>query len=254
MDKIRYIYQPNQGISAARNRGIKESQGKWVAFLDSDDSWIPEKLAIQINITTNDPSVGLVCGKVTLFREDGKIIEVYPTRDPGRNAQDLAERLGHLPTPTIMVLKSLILQVGLFDENLPASEDLDLWVRIVRAAKIYEIRSPILAHVYNHGSNVSFNDMKMYEGWVRFHYKVLREYKDISPAKIFRTLAKNEYALARIYCDQKKFKQSLVLAFRAIRRHPYVGTFFYLPGDSIIMKIKKLFNPYFLCLKCLTNY
>ncbi|MBN1870654.1 MAG: glycosyltransferase [Candidatus Omnitrophica bacterium] len=247
MDKIRYVYQQNQGIAAARNRGIKEAQGKWIAFLDSDDSWVPEKLAIQADIMVKDPSVGLIYGKVTLFREDGTRVEVYPTREPGRNAQELAERLGYLPTSTIMASKDLVLQVGLFDEDLPTSEDLDLWVRIARVAKIHEVDSPILARHYIHGSNITSNEMKMYEGWVKFHYKVLREYKDISPAKIFRVLTKNEYALARVYCGQKKFKQALCLARRAILRHPHVGTFFYSPGDSIVMKIKKFLNPYFLC-------
>ena len=253
VDKIRYIYQPNQGISAARNRGLKESQGRWIAFLDADDSWIPEKLALQIDIPAKDPLVKLIYGKVILFREDGTVVENYPTRDPGRNAQELAERLGYLPTSTIMASKDIIMKVGSFDEDLPTSEDVDLWVRIARVAKIYEVNEPILAYHYNHGGNTTSNEMKMYEGWVRFHYKVLREYKDITPAKIFRILAKNEYALARIYCGQKKFKESLTYALRAIRRRPNVGSFFYSSGDGIMIRIKKFFNPYFFCLKCLIN-
>lgn len=253
MDKIRYIYQSNTGISGARNRAIKESQGKYIAFLDADDSWVPEKLTIQMDVFEKNPSVGLVYSKVTLFREDGTIVEVYPTRDPGKNAQELAERLGYLPTSTIMASKSLVEQVGSFDENLPTSEDLDLWVRIARAARIYEVAGPVLAYHYNHGGNISSKEMKMYEGWVRFHHKVLREYTDIPSVNILRTLSKNEYALARVYCGQKKFKQSLEHAGRAIARHPQVGMFFYEPGDSKKMKVKKFFNPYFLYFKCLKN-
>ncbi|MCK4819314.1 glycosyltransferase family 2 protein, partial [bacterium] len=57
MDRIRYIYQENAGVSAARNTGIKAAKGDWVAFLDSDDEWLPGKLAVQIRAVERHPQL-----------------------------------------------------------------------------------------------------------------------------------------------------------------------------------------------------
>ena len=141
-------------------------------------------------------------------------------------------------------------KVGLFDEALPTSEDLDMWTRIGRVAQIYEVKDKFLARHYNHGENISANKLKMYEGWVRFHYKVLKKYPDIASQAIANKLSQNEYALGRIYYRQKKFSDCLYHLKKAIGRNPNVGVFFYAPQDSSWARIKKIINPYFLLMAC----
>ena len=250
MGRIRYIYEDNRGISGARNRGIRESKGTYIAFLDSDDTWASEKLAVQLNIFKNNNHIGLIYSKTSLFNESGKMVDLCPTREPGKNSQELAERLGYLPTSTIMTKREYFDKVGLFDETLTTSEDLDMWTRIGRVAQIYEVKDKFLARHYNHGENISANELKMYEGWVRFHYKVLKEYSDIASQAIANKLSQNEYALSRIYYRQKKFFDCLYHLKKAIGRNPNVGLFFYTPQDSFWAKIKKIINPYFLLMAC----
>ena len=207
-------------------------------------------MAVQLNIFKDNNHIGLIYSKTSLFNESGKMVDLCPTREPGKNSQELAERLGYLPTSTIMTKREYLDKVGLFDEALPTSEDLDMWTRIGRVAQIYEVQDTILAYHYNHGANISANEAKMYEGWVRFHNKVLKEYPDIASKAVTAKLSQNEYALGRLYYSQKKFSDCLHHLKRALWRNPSVGVFFYTRQDSPWAKIKKLFNPYFLYAIC----
>ena len=76
--KIKYIYQKNAGIAEARNRGIKESSGEYIAFLDSDDYWAPEKLAEQVKVLDANPQVGIVFAPMPIVNEKGEILGRKP--------------------------------------------------------------------------------------------------------------------------------------------------------------------------------
>jgi glycosyltransferase involved in cell wall biosynthesis len=127
---IRYFRQENAGASAARNRGVREARGEWVAFLDSDDRWYPEKLARQARLFSA-PSISAVhCAmRVVNTRRNGTQAIYYPGDLLGLH-DVLALRI---PWPSGMVVRRLVLQdVGGFDESLMASEDWDLCIRIAR--------------------------------------------------------------------------------------------------------------------------
>ena len=74
-DKIRYIYQKNQGAGAARNRGIEGASGEWIAFLDSDDRWLPHKLSLQFKVLKAFPDYKAIHSNFYTFAEDKIIIE-----------------------------------------------------------------------------------------------------------------------------------------------------------------------------------
>lgn len=131
MDHIKYIRHPdNMGVSAARNRGIKASRYPFIAFLDSDDYWLPKKLSTQMAFFEENPEA-VACQTEEIWERKG--IRVNPGKRHLKPSGDIfvpSLRLC-LVSPSAVVLKrSLLDELGLFDEDLPACEDYDLWLRI----------------------------------------------------------------------------------------------------------------------------
>lgn len=140
--KVKYIYKQNQGLSAARNTGIANATGKYVAILDADDMWHPEKLELQALQMLSSENVGLVGCEDEFVAEDKK--------STGRTEKKLhllgQKKILHelLFSNAIgsggsgaLVKKDCFNSVGLFDENLRSAEDWDMWLRISR---LYEVR------------------------------------------------------------------------------------------------------------------
>jgi glycosyltransferase involved in cell wall biosynthesis len=137
---IRYIYQPNQGPAAARNTGINAAIGELVCFLDADDSWFPDKLAIQLQFMDQNAAVGLVFADEEEFDDHGvqcrslvSTSRFYPAITAAPVIDDAFRKLleeNFIPTSMVMVRRSCFESTGLFDVALKGPEDRDLWSRI----------------------------------------------------------------------------------------------------------------------------
>jgi len=127
-----HFRQEHAGQAAARNQGIRMSRSRYVAFLDADDYWLPEKLERQITVLEQNPEVGLVCSHYATLRE-GKIGSSYFENGKVPRKGKFFERLTHecfIFTPTVVVRRECLEEVGLFKESLRVSEDFNLWLRI----------------------------------------------------------------------------------------------------------------------------
>ncbi len=127
----RCIHQKiNTGVSAARNTGVSESRGKWVAFLDSDDQWHPEKLAKQATWIQSHPEYNIVQTKEVWIRR-GKRVNPPKTHEKiaGHIFRESLKRCMITPS-SVMIKKEFFLDAGKFNESMPACEDYDLWLRI----------------------------------------------------------------------------------------------------------------------------
>jgi glycosyltransferase involved in cell wall biosynthesis len=120
------------GPSAARNRGILASQSRFVAFLDADDEWLPRKLERQLAVLKNDPSLGMICSLCAHSTQGDQGIVLFgqtSKAQSGRLFEQLVRRC-FVYTPTVIVRRECLEDVGLFNERLRVSEDFNLWLRI----------------------------------------------------------------------------------------------------------------------------
>lgn len=131
--RLKYIKQTNSGVSAARNRGIRDSSAEFLALIDSDDIWLPTRLADSVRAFEGRPEVGLSYSFVSLIDENGQIFKTFDVPQKhaeGRIARYIYTREVQLPSPAITVRRSCVEEVGGFDESLRVTEDRDLWLRI----------------------------------------------------------------------------------------------------------------------------
>jgi hypothetical protein len=127
--RLRYIYQENRGLSAARNTGIRSSTAPTLSFLDSDDMFLPEKLTLLLNALAQQPELGLVAGQAIPVNENnqrvGKIMDTPLPQQPERLL------LGNpLHVGSVLLRRSWQEQAGFFDERLRSYEDWDMWLRL----------------------------------------------------------------------------------------------------------------------------
>ncbi len=127
-DRIRYIHRVNGGVSAARNTGIRAARYKWVALLDADDYWFPNKIERQLDAIRRQPDLDFVYTALRTFDQAGNEKDRIVTP-----ANQLWPRLRwtNLITPsTVMIRREMLLEVGGFDESVRWCEDWELWVRL----------------------------------------------------------------------------------------------------------------------------
>ncbi|MDP1853777.1 MAG: glycosyltransferase [Candidatus Omnitrophota bacterium] len=239
--KIQYVYKTNSGVSAARNLGINLSKGEYLAFLDSDDMWLPEKLEKQMG-AINEDSIGLIHTAKYMIDAKGKLTGDVRPRYPAKNLDDLLNNY-HI-CMSVLVKKDLVKKAGMFDETISGSEDKDLWIRIAKIAKIKFIDDPLIKYRV-HSDNTCNDCEKIYTGHVKTFEK-LRKDKDMKVHKrlIKNRLASEYYLLARAQYEKGKYKDALHSLLQALNADIFLFNNFIYKEDKFIMKVKKLLNPF----------
>lgn len=167
--QVKLIRQPNLGVSGARNVGIRQAGYDWIALLDSDDSWHPDKISNMRSAQANYPEIGLFHSDEIWIRHG---VRVNAMNKHQKSGGDIFLRC--LPlciiSPSAVVLKrSLIASVGYFDESLPVCEDYDLWLRICCQHSIHYIDKPLITKYGGHDDQLSTE----YWGMDRFRIRAL---------------------------------------------------------------------------------
>lgn len=154
-ENILLIEQTNKGVSNARNVGIHNSKGEYIAFLDADDLWVSSKLEKSL-IEFDSSSCDLIYSRIKIFKNNINDASSFIYRELIVERDDYYRLLiyDYMPTLTVVVKKSVLEKIGYFDELLNGTEDWDLWIRITKEHKIKFIQEE-LAYYRNHESGLS---------------------------------------------------------------------------------------------------
>jgi len=154
--KVKLIKQENGGVGKARNTGVKNSKGDFLAFLDADDRWLPQKIERQMEHFRLDPDIGLITTAMSEFDKNGNITSQFTEGKNGWCAKDMLLMFPVVigPGSTALLKRRVIEQVGGFDENkqMYPSEDWEFCYRVAQKFKVYVV-SEVLVEYRNHGGN-----------------------------------------------------------------------------------------------------
>jgi glycosyltransferase involved in cell wall biosynthesis len=154
---IKYFYQENKGPASARNLGIMNSNGKYIAFLDSDDLWVEDKLSNQINFFKENPDI-LIVHTNEIWIRNGKVLNQKKKHKKGGGDQfERSLELCVISPSSVLIKRELFDIVGTFDESFPACEDYEFWLRVTSKFKIGFVEKPLVVKRGGHRDQLSKN-------------------------------------------------------------------------------------------------
>ena len=177
-DRVNVVVQPHQGLAAARNRGIRETQAELVALLDADDRWHPDKIRRQVAVLGSRPECCLVYTARQLIDKVGEPVREgttwYPLAPEPVQGECLVELVGANRLMSSSVLfRRAALGAGWFDERLAACEDWDLWLRLAEQHQFAYVNEP-LTEIRVHDSNMTLDASQMYASSLQVRELVIR--------------------------------------------------------------------------------
>lgn len=191
-ERIVYIrHASNKGGAAARNTGIERSRGEWVAFLDSDDAWLPEKLAQQIELLTKSESnVGVVYTGLKVVYETSGETENIPGVHRGKFLKELLISNCVRTLSSILVRRSFLNAIGGFDPDLRSCQDWDLYIRLMKQCSFECVVQPLTVYYVNKQdpSRISNSRKSIIQGHEAIARKYEADYKTLSKQERVRYL------------------------------------------------------------------
>ncbi len=249
LDRIRYIYKENGGACSARNLGIRESRSTYVACLDCDDLWLPEKLAHSVKILDDNPQAAFVFSDCYTIDSEGKPVGLLKYTFDLQDAYKGLMVKNFVPAPTVVMRRSCLEQVGLFDEHIFIPADWDLWLRLAKQFPICYIDQALSQ--YRTASNYTLRHIEkslnenLYVLDKLFQDKTLtRRDKRLSMWNIL-------FTHSMMYRNISDLKNARRILFMTMKRCPfvwrtYIHFLFSLLGTTGwngVSKLKKLLKP-----------
>lgn len=214
--KIRYYRQNNKGPASARNLGVEKSRGKYIAFLDSDDLFLPNKLAIQIAVMEENPNVILshtsyqYFGSSTIYQSTS-----HSGKLSGRVYPDIIFNC-LIATPTVMLRKKKLGQLR-FEEKLKVGEDVVLWIRIAQRSEIIGI-DKVLTRVRQHRLHTALNNDLNLPGFLKITDIAILDARK-NPFQMMNIISTKNYLLKDYFThDKKKYRKYQI---KAVMTNPF---------------------------------
>lgn len=236
---IKFIeINPGKGANNARNKGIEASKGDYIAFLDDDDEWEPEKLEYQMNVFNSDDSVGLVYTgiKVIYVKEDITYYSMSGYKGDLSKEILLKNVIG--ATPSVMVRKAVLEKSGYFDYDMPAKQDYDLWIRICQISKVGFVDKP-LVNYYNYSGEkqISLSTEKHEKAIEIIDSKYQDLFNRLSDSEVKTQRSNYNISIANIALRNNNKRLGLKYSFKAFKSKPNLKNCVYLLSIPIPFKV-----------------
>ena len=218
--RVRYLVnKKNEGVQFSRNRGILESEGEFVAFLDDDDVWFKDKIEKQMKLMQDTKNCGMVFCDGYYMLNDGEVT-TKKDHNPDAFKQEITHRMllmnDYLGTTSqALIRKDALAKGGLFDINLPARQDYEMWLRISKNYTLAGVNEPLYYYRVHEGVQISKSSNKAYIGLSVILRKYADEYKGYPEAKA-RLLLK----MAKRKKDMGEPLQTVGLVIKAVFTSP----------------------------------
>lgn len=239
LPKVRYVEQKNAGVAAARNTGLRLARGEFIALVDQDDLWYPQKLALQIDCFRRKPALGLVHGDVSYIDDAGRPLPRDPYFPANVSGRCLRQLFCGNPVMTCSVLftRAAVERVGGFDDAIRFSDDYDLWLRMAAAGYEFAYIDRPIAKYRLHGANESRDTIGIVSATLQVLRKALRAIPGcrelVGGELVDRRLSSLECALSRVHFENRRWSLFAWHVCRALWYHRATAFQRGLPGPAL---------------------
>jgi glycosyltransferase involved in cell wall biosynthesis len=251
--RVKLLSLPHSGLpSVARNAALREASGELIAFLDSDDQCLPERIERQVEVLAASPQIGLACSNAVVERlGQGKAAERYLRAGQGKSGRVLPELLrdNFVITSTATVRRAILERTGPFCENprLRAREDYDLWLRVAAVAEVHYDADPLAIYRDDVGSVREGEPRSRYwEGMILVLGRLQSYLEKSGPIEppVAELLRELDYARRRALCEscwaERRFRDLATCYVHLLRRHPAAAVRF--GGGQVLRALRRLWG------------
>ena len=244
-NRVKFIhYEPSQGSNYARNVGIDNSKGEYIAFLDDDDEWVENKLMKQWKMLNSDQELGFIyTGVRCIYVNEGIEYLSIPYKSGNlANSILLGNCIG--TTSSAIVRREVLEEIGKFDLNLKALQDYDLWIRICQVTKVGVISEALVKYYnYTNGIQISSITDKYEKAFEYINNKYKNKYSCLTKSEIKDKKLNEIFCLCNKTMRNGEKTKAINYALRGIKTKPCPKSFIYLIltllSYKMVLKIRK---------------
>ena len=244
--RVRYLYQSNQGLPKTRARSLEFVRGQYVAFLDGDDLFLPEKLACQVEFLDAHPDVGMVYSYVDFVDRRKRYRKTFPEQ-PAVTFEELLDR-NTIQSHAVLVRKACFDRVGSFRGDLKKSDDYEMWLRIAKVFSIAFLPKRVALYRW-HEANMSYDRTGRYQAVMTIYHGLLANGLSKSARRrVISRCAQLTYRRAVALLDGGDYGNAAKYFLTAVSYHPLVGL--KIPWGRFTNPLYRSLRPYLALFYC----